>query len=397
MSIELSRFRHAILAYTSLAPHDKALQLERDGRLTCHYAPFEHVNRGAKVVLVGITPGAQQARNALNALRDALASGASDANALAAAKRTASFSGSMRSNLIAMLDRVGLHAALGLDSCEHLFGNRGDLAHFTSILRNPVFLDGADYSGTPSILATPALRRMGERWFSTELDALPDALWVPLGKEPCAVLQDFVRQGRLRAGQVLDGLPHPSGANAERIAYFLGTKPREALSAKTDAVALDARRTTLCARIAATRIPTAVLPAATQDQSLAAAAPSLTSAMSMASPVAPPVAPRAHQAKAGTNSRHASTFCLEAHDGSRLFPTRIQARGSSTPAFQLAPRGAGTHTKEFRIEVEDEVKACEMVASGTYKIRATTGNGAPPSLLGLNDRVVRRVVKLEGA
>jgi hypothetical protein len=34
-------------------------------------------------------------------------------------------------------------------------------------------------------------------------------------------------------------LPHPSGANAERIAYFLGNKARESLSIKTNPDLLD--------------------------------------------------------------------------------------------------------------------------------------------------------------
>jgi len=37
-------------------------------------------------------------------------------------------------------------------------------------------------------------------------------------------------------------LPHPSGANAERIAYFIGGKPRARLSVKVDPDKLDAAR-----------------------------------------------------------------------------------------------------------------------------------------------------------
>ena len=39
----------------------------------------------------------------------------------------------------------------------------------------------------------------------------------------------------LSAARVLSGLPHPSGANAERIAFFLGRKKREDVSSKVDA------------------------------------------------------------------------------------------------------------------------------------------------------------------
>jgi len=55
----------------------------------------------------------------------------------------------------------------------------------------------------------------------------------------------------------LHGLPHPSGANAERIAYFLGRKDRSALSAKTDAARLDAINRDLKKRVASLRRPQA--------------------------------------------------------------------------------------------------------------------------------------------
>ena len=46
-------------------------------------------------------------------------------------------------------------------------------------------------------------------------------------------------------------MPHPSGANAERIAYFLGRKSREALCAKTDPAKLDQRCDSLRRAVAA--------------------------------------------------------------------------------------------------------------------------------------------------
>ena len=256
MSADLFRFRQAILSTAGITPDHEALLIERSGRLACHYAPFEHINVAAKVVVIGITPGAQQARNALAALRDAFADGHSDADALGIAKRTASFSGPIRKNLVALMNRIGLHEALGLDSSAELFTQRSDLAHFTSVLRNPIFNNGKDYSGTPSILANQMLRRMTEQGLDAEINALDAAIWIPVGKEPTAVLQHFVANGRLSAAHVLDGLPHPSGANAERIAYFLGTKSRDTLSTKTNPDVLDARLQELRERISALRIDT---------------------------------------------------------------------------------------------------------------------------------------------
>lgn len=95
-----------------------------------------------------------------------------------------------------------------------------------------------------------------------------------------------------------------------------------------------------------------------------------------------------------TDSRRAQSFYLEGYNGQPIYPVRILGRDTGVLAFNLAPRGARTHTKAFKIEVEDEAKAYEMVASGTYKIRATVGAGVSPSLLGLGDRTVRRIVKV---
>lgn len=243
----IDTYRQAILR--DVEPTHTDLVIERDGELSCHYAPFEHMNQDAKVVLLGITPGAQQARNALAALRHALVEGRSDAEALGMAKATASFSGPLRNNLVALLDRIGLHDRLGLASSAQLFAESTNLVHFTSSLRNPVFVNGQDYSGSPSILPTPLLKRLMERWLVEEAHALHDAYWLPLGTEPTAVAQWLVEQGHLDARRVMAGLPHPSPSNSERIAYFLGKKPRELLSSRTNADSLDRNRERLTALV----------------------------------------------------------------------------------------------------------------------------------------------------
>ncbi len=54
----------------------------------------------------------------------------------------------------------------------------------------------------------------------------------------------------IRRDRILHGLPHPSGANAERVAYFLGRKDRSTLSAKTNGAQIDAAREALLAQMA---------------------------------------------------------------------------------------------------------------------------------------------------
>lgn len=51
--------------------------------------------------------------------------------------------------------------------------------------------------------------------------------------------------GYLKEQQILQGFPHPSGANAERIQYFLGLKPRADLSRVTDPVKIDQAKSQL--------------------------------------------------------------------------------------------------------------------------------------------------------
>ena len=46
-------------------------------------------------------------------------------------------------------------------------------------------------------------------------------------------------------------MTHPSGANAERIAYFLGKKSRSALSVKTNADKLDQAREAMIGKVSA--------------------------------------------------------------------------------------------------------------------------------------------------
>lgn len=159
----------------------------------------------------------------------------------------------MRPNLVDLLDCIGLHKWLGIASCGDLFG-RGEAAPFVqtaSALRNPVFLDGENYNGTPNMTRQPLLRERLLEDFGKDASSLANAVFVPLGDKVSEALHFLVAQGKLERSRILDGLPHPSGANAERIAYFLGRKSRTALSAKTDPRKLEEARSVLIRQVAA--------------------------------------------------------------------------------------------------------------------------------------------------
>jgi hypothetical protein len=255
MSAHLAHFSSTIRSASEAALRSDvtlggALALTRAEGMVVSYAPFEHIQRGARVVIVGITPGAQQAGNALIELRRRLIAGDTDEAALAAAKVFASFSGPMRTNLVAMLDHIGLPRWLGVASTAALWSSHQELVHFTSALRYPVFVGGANYNGQPGMITSPTLRRLLDECLREEAEALSGAVWIPLGPKAATGVQHIVKSGALDAARVLDGLPHPSGANAERIAYFIGRKSREALSAKTDPVSLDLAKARLMALVA---------------------------------------------------------------------------------------------------------------------------------------------------
>jgi hypothetical protein len=255
---------HLLSAYApairDLAPHDfesphttAALQLDAATigakRVQMIYAPFDHVNRKARIVIVGMTPGRVQASNALRAAQRALLSSGTVDQAAAEAKAFASFSGPMRANLVRLLDRIGIAKWLGIASTAQLWSDRTDLVHFTSALRYPVFVDGENWSGQPDMVRTPELRRWLEAFTGTELADLRGAVFVPLGPKVSAALQHLASKGLLDGTRILKGLPHPSGANAERIAFFLGDKPADRCSSKTNTQALSQAREDLVARI----------------------------------------------------------------------------------------------------------------------------------------------------
>lgn len=229
------------------------IKIAEDGLFSAYYAPFDHVNANSRVVIVGLTPGRQQAVIALKRFRDCLVDGKDVATSLAAAKLAASFGGPMRSNLVAMLDEIAVNRWLGIQTCGELFLHSQSIAHFTSVLRYPVFLNSENYSGQPSLLRNNFLRHLVKAWFATELRQLSKAIFVPLGATVESVLVWLSDEGLIDRGQILSGLPHPSGANAERISYFLARKSKAALSKQTNADLIDRARETLSAQIS--RLP----------------------------------------------------------------------------------------------------------------------------------------------
>lgn len=216
--------------------------LAREGRYSSYYIPFESVNSAARVVVVGISPGFVQWKNAMRETQRQMTAGATVEASLRAARLTGAFSGAIRPNFVALLDAIGVQRWLRIASCATLFDVDAPLVQVSAILRHPVFVDGKNYSGTPAMPRQAFLREEMLRYFAHEAAMLPDAVYIPMGASVSEGLDWLARQGVLREDRILHGLPHPSGANAERVAYFLGKKEKEALSGKTNGEMIDLAR-----------------------------------------------------------------------------------------------------------------------------------------------------------
>jgi hypothetical protein len=197
-----------------------------------YYAPFHYVNEGARLVLVGITPGWRQVQIIFRDTRRHVRQGSPPEEASRRAAQEACFAGEIRDNIISMLDELGVLRRLGVPPAELFAPQHAHLLHMTSAVRYPVFKDGQNYSGgKPRIIESLLLQGYGQTWLKSEfrrLRHLRHALIVPFGKSVWAALEKlFVRQRILTVEQCLDGFPHPSANNRQhRLQQFDEHKAR---------------------------------------------------------------------------------------------------------------------------------------------------------------------------
>lgn len=194
------------------------LHLFSENGLDVYYAPFHHLERSARVVLIGLTPGFTQMEEAFRAAKTGSRAGLTGADLFSFIDRTGSFSGPMRSNLVRMLDGIGLNKWLGIGTCFDMFAEGAGTVHFTSAVSAPIFKAGLNYNG--SLIRFPALRRWILDFLAQELATVsPEAVFIPLGKGASEAVALLTQQGLIRPNRCLVGFPHPSGANghAKRI------------------------------------------------------------------------------------------------------------------------------------------------------------------------------------
>ncbi|WP_257127055.1 hypothetical protein [Paenibacillus polymyxa] len=201
-------------------------KLKSSGDVEMFYSPHnEYINSSAKVMLVGITPGWQQMEIAYRTAIVTLKDQQSYEEACKKAKFAARMAGSMRDNLINMLQEIGLHDFLKVSHVRKLFDSDCSLLHTTSLIRFPVFVNKENYNGhQPSMINHAFLYGAVLESFLPELECLDYPLIIPLGKSVETVLRRLLDEQKIQENKILWGFPHPSGANGHRVKQFQNSK-----------------------------------------------------------------------------------------------------------------------------------------------------------------------------
>ena len=200
--------------------------IDRDGNLEIYYAPHnEYINQKAKVFIIGITPGFQQMSTALATARYGIEKDKSLEEIQYECKVAGRFSGSLRKNIISMLDEIKLNEALGILSCDELFKDKDYLLHTTSLIPYSVFSKGNNYTGhSPKLIKSDFLMKYVYENISYNIENLNEVLIIPLGKAVEEVLDNLVNKNIIKESQILRGFPHPSGANGHRLVQLSENK-----------------------------------------------------------------------------------------------------------------------------------------------------------------------------
>ena len=196
--------------------------IDKENNIEIYYAPHnEYLNPKAKIFIIGITPGFQQMSTAISVARKEFEKEKSIEEIQYECKVAGRFSGSLRKNLIKMLDEIQLNKVLNLESSSSLFEDYDYLLHTVSLIPYPVFVKKQNYTGhTPKLLKSNFLMKYVYGNFIEELrqiDDYEDVLLIPLGKAVEEVLLKLEEESLIGKNQILRGFPHPSGANGNRL------------------------------------------------------------------------------------------------------------------------------------------------------------------------------------
>jgi len=211
--------------YTKEELLTKDFLIDKDNNIEIYYTPHnEHFNKEAKIFIVGITPGFQQMSTAISTARKELEHTDNIEEIQYKCKVAARFSGSLRKNIISMLDDLKLNEIMNVNSSSELFDEKDYLLHTVSLIPYPVFVKKENYTGhTPKLIKNEFLMRYVYDNFINEFKRLENpenVLLIPLGKAVEEILLKLQEDKIIGENQILLGFPHPSGANVNRVKQF---------------------------------------------------------------------------------------------------------------------------------------------------------------------------------
>lgn len=217
--------------------------LGENGKYQLQYTPFEHVNRQAKLVIVGITPGNTQLDLAYAKAQGLLKANRPQDEILIEIKKAGAFGGSaMRPNLLKLLRHFRFEKLLGISDVETLWTTNANLLHSTSVVPHAAFKAGKMFSGSfQDVLNSPLLKQCFLDCFVPSAKEMrPDALFVGLGPCPQAALEWCVSNGILRRDQVMGSFCHPATTSGSATKFYLrevtvdSLKPKDPVRHRTE-------------------------------------------------------------------------------------------------------------------------------------------------------------------
>ena len=192
------------------------------------WAPFDFINRDARLAIIGVTPGPTQAFLSYRAGRQSVVDGSDIQESLEKAKTASSFRGDvMEPNLKSLLEHSGVAERAGIVDIDLLWTKEAKKVHFTSTIRYPTFINNQLFNNQIDSLAHAELRRYVDTYLVEELRSLPtDSQIVVLGKKGPRIVRHAAKTGGIDEKRIIS-LPHPSGSATGAVRDFLSnTKTR---------------------------------------------------------------------------------------------------------------------------------------------------------------------------
>lgn len=196
--------------------------MEKENDIEIYYcAHNEYVNLNAKIFIVSITPGFQQMEKSIVTVRKCLEKHMPIEEIPYICKREVRLYGTLRKNIVNMLDELELNKAFNIESCIELFKDKDYLIHTTPLIPYAVFVNGRNYNGhSPQMSQNKLLSKYIKEYFYPQIKLFNKALIIPLGKGVEEIIFRLIDSGQIEEKQCLTGFPHPSGANGHRITQF---------------------------------------------------------------------------------------------------------------------------------------------------------------------------------